>query len=283
VTDEPDDEARVRQVGGRTRLSRCVARLPDETTGPRTGTDEPGDAVARPETIRIGVEVPSVRIVMRNYFSTHMLWTSWGFATRAGEIEAHHDGPPRFDIEHRAYVVSGVMNAWTFLEAMVKELFQDAADDQHTTRDGYLAVLSPRTHQLMKEWWLASGRGFERLLDKIQLLLVFGEAEKLDPGAQPHQDAVALLSLRNALIHFRPEDVAADVDHRFTKRLQGKFADNALMAGAGNAWWPDHALGAGCAIWAFQSVKVTADACESLGIKPNYKQHEESGRLFLRP
>lgn len=188
-----------------------------------------------------------VRIVMRNYFSTHMLWASQAFASKAAAIEAKHSGESRFDIEHRAYVLSAIMNAAAFLEAMVNELFQDAADDHGITGDGYVAPLSSRTRELMREWWIASGEGSERLLEKLQLLLVFAGKEKLDKGAQPFQDAALLLALRNALIHFRPESVAADVDHRFTKSLRGRFADNALMSGSGNAWWPDHALGAGCA------------------------------------
>jgi hypothetical protein len=97
------------------------------------------------------------------------------------------------------------MSAAAFLEAMVSELFQDAADDHGVAGDGYIAPLSPRSRELMREWWIASGEGFERPLDKLQLLLAFAEKEKLDKGAQPFQDAALLRALRNALIPFGPE------------------------------------------------------------------------------
>lgn len=240
-------------------------------------SDERNEAVVAAQRGEARAEAMPVRIVMRNYFSTYMLWASQDFASKADAIEANHSGESRFDIEHRAYVLSAVMNAAAFLEAMVNELLQDAADDQGITGDGYVAPLSPRTRELMREWWIASGDGFERLLDKIQLLLVFAGKEKLDKGAQPFQDAALLLALRNALVHFRPESVAADGDHRFTKALRGRFADNALMSGSGNAWWPDRALGAGCATWAFHSAKAIADAIsDKMGIQPNYRRHAET-------
>lgn len=240
----------------------------------RPMSDDRPEAVTAPVPLEVRAEAMPPRIVMRNYFSTYLLWASQDFASRAVAIEAKHSGQSRFDIEHRAYVMSAVMNAATFLEAMVNELFQDAADDHGTTGDGYLAHLSPRARELMREWWIASGEGFERLLEKIQLLLVFAGQKKLDKGAQPFQDAALLLNLRNTLIHFRPESVAADVDHNFTKRLRGKFDDNALMAGSENAWWPDHALGGGCAMWAFHSARAIADTiCDRLRIQPNYHQH----------
>ena len=58
--------------------------------------------------------------------------------------------------------------------------------------------------------------------------------------------------------------------------LRGKFADNALMAGSKNPWWPDHALGAGCAGWAYRSSKALADRVASdLGITPKYQAQTE--------
>jgi hypothetical protein len=237
--------------------------------------EERMDAVASPDTIRVRSDVPPVRLVMRNYFSTYLLWGSREFARTAAAIEAKHTGKSRFDIEHRAYVLSALANAAAFLEAMVNELFQDAADGYGITGDGYIAPLTGRTRERMREWWIASGEGYERVLDKFQLLLAFAEREELDRGGRPFQDASLLVGLRNAVMHFRPESVAADLDHRFTKSLKGRFADNALMSGSGNPWWPDHALGAGCAQWAYASAKALADTVtDMIGVAPNYRRHE---------
>lgn len=236
--------------------------------------DERSDPVAAAMRVEAKLEVMPVQILMRNYFSTYMLWASQDCASKAAAIERNHDGEGKIDIEHRAYVLSAVLHAAAFVEAMVNELFQDAADDYGVDGDGYIAPLGPRARELMREWWIASGGGFDRVLDKIQLLLVFAGAQKFDRGARPLQDMALVLSLRNALLHFKPESVVADVDHRFAKSLRGRFADNAMISGSGNAWWPDHALGAGCAQWAFDSAKATADAISTaLGVEPNYRRH----------
>jgi hypothetical protein len=50
------------------------------------------------------------------------------------------------------------------------------------------------------------------------------------------------------------------------------------MAGSGNPWWPDHALGYGAAVWGYESIKALADkVSEKLGIEPNYRRQEASG------
>ena len=216
-----------------------------------------------------------MRVAMRNYFSTYLLWSAQHSFGRAKEIEQAHTGKARFDIEHRAYVLTSVMSAAGFMEAMVNELFQDAHDSPGAG-SSYVAPLSARTQELMREWWALSGEGFERVLEKCQLLLVFAEKPKLDKGAQPYQDGQLLICLRNKVMHYRPEWVAVDVQHDLEKSLRGKFADNALMAGSKNPWWPDHALGARCAEWAYRSSKALADRVTSeLGITPNYQAQTE--------
>jgi len=237
-------------------------------------SDENEDAVVRPVTIRLGVEVPPARVTMRNYFSTYLLWTSRDLASRAAAIEQTHTGDSRFDIEHRSHVLGSAISAASFLEAMINELFQDAHDGHGLTGDGYIAPLAERTIALMAGWWAETDGGFERVLSKYQLLLLFAEQPELDKGAEPYQSAALLMGLRNALVHYRSESVAADVEHRFTKALRGRFPDNRLMTGSGNPWWPDHALGAGCAQWAYTSAKALADVvAEALQIEPNYHRH----------
>lgn len=55
----------------------------------------------------------------------------------------------------------------------------------------------------------------------------------------------------------------------------GMFPDNKLMAGSGNPWWPDHALGHGCAEWAHRFAKALADlVMETIGIETNDLRHE---------
>jgi hypothetical protein len=89
---------------------------------------------------------------------------------------------------------------------------------------------------------------------------------------------VLLIRLRDALVHFKPENVAADEIHKLEKQLGGKFAENRLMEGSGNPWWPSHGLGQGCSEWAVRSAKGLADhVLDTVGINPNYRRVEAGG------
>jgi hypothetical protein len=216
-----------------------------------------------------------VRVSMRSYFSTHFLWAARDWEKKAAAIEEAHGGDSKFDREHRAYVLGGVTSSAFFLEAMINELFQDASEGHGVDGDGYLAPLSARTIELMAGWWAVSDAGSERVLEKYQLLLLFADQPRFDRGAEPYQGAAELIRLRNALVHYRSESVSADVDHRFERTLHGRFPDNRLMSGSGNPWWPDHALGAGCAEWAYVSAKALADGvADATQIAPNYRRVE---------
>jgi hypothetical protein len=105
-----------------------------------------------------------LRVVMRKYFSSYFLYAARRLSADADAIEAGHEGESRFDIAHRAYVLSSIQAAAGFLEAMVNELYQDAVDEHGTNGDGYIAPLSVETRRTMVELWRATdeGRSFVR-------------------------------------------------------------------------------------------------------------------------
>jgi hypothetical protein len=230
-----------------------------------------------PGGVRVGGFAP--RVLLRHYFSTHLLWTAFHASEQAGEIEEAHTGRSIFDIEHHAYVLSAIVSAVGFLEATVNEFFQDAHDEHNLTGDGYLAPLSVETIRAMAATWRGTDEGSKlNALEKWQLLRIFAGREPLDRGSAPYQDAQLVMQLRNAILHYRPESIAADEPHRMEARLKGKFAENRLMQGSGNAWWPSHCLGHGCAEWAARSALAFADQiCGDLGIKANYQRVADSG------
>jgi hypothetical protein len=237
-----------------------------------------------PQRIHLGVTgerdvAMPIRLSMRNYFSTNFLWTALHTTRLVGELEAAEGDRPRFDMAHRSLAAASVIASGAFLEAAVSELFQDAEDRDGVDDDGYLAPLPPEDVAAMALVWRAtnSGRSLGPL-DKWQLLLECCGRARLDPGAQPAQDAALLVRLRNALVHFRPENIAADEEHDLEKRLRGKFPSNRLMEGSGNPWWPSHGLGHGCSEWATRSARALADqVLAQLGISPNYQRIEAPG------
>lgn len=83
------------------------------------------------------------------------------------------------------------------------------------------------------------------------------------------------MDLRNALTHAEPETSihstpavgTAAARHKFEKRLRGKFAESALFASGGNAFFPDKCLGHGCAEWSVTTALAFAeDFCKRIGL-----------------
>jgi hypothetical protein len=207
---------------------------------------------------------------MRSYYSTVHLWAARYFAERVAQLESN---PVKrgYSIEHRAYVIGSVVEAWSFLEAAVNELFKDCVDGHGS----YISVLPAQSvANLADAWngWHSGGRTIVGTLEKYQAALRACSKSELDKGRVPYQDADLLTRLRNALVHFTPESRTADDPHHLGDALRSKFVPNALMQGMGNPYFPDHCLGAGCASWAVLVAQTFGDQFFSaIGIKPNHQ------------
>jgi hypothetical protein len=249
------------------------------------GAEERGDATPTPATVKAHATIGSVRVSIRSYYSPRLLWTAQHHAELAGKIERALAGKTPFSIEHHGYVLSSIIASVAFLEAMVNELFQDAADGR-SGPDAFIAPLSEECRRLMAAWWKSTREGFLGAIEKYEKLLDFAGASSLDRSGQVYDNARSTIALRDKFVHFRPEDRSAeDEAHAMEKKLRPKnFPDNALMAGSDNAWWPDHALGHGAAVWAHRSVKALADhVSDVVGITPNYRRQEAAGWFGKTP
>jgi hypothetical protein len=208
---------------------------------------------------------------MRPYFSSYHLWAAEHYAWLAKEIEDTHTGEPRFDITHRAYVTSTVISAVAFLEAVINELFDDVADRQR----GFIDSIPPEAVRLLAGLWGKDElRSVERwpILDKFGAALLCCGAAPFDRGSRAYQDVKLLISLRDNLVHARPETrTPGDLD-KLSTGLINKFEPNRLMNGATNPYFPDHCLGAGCAIWTTKSARTFADDFFGrVKLTPNYQ------------
>jgi len=68
-------------------------------------------------------------------------------------------------------------------------------------------------------------------------------------------------------------DLSIKNKHKLDDILRPKFLPNKMMEGSGNNFFPDKALGKGCAEWSLQSVKDFADEFfEKMNIEPNYQK-----------
>jgi hypothetical protein len=193
--------------------------------------EERVDAVATPMTVESRAMIPNVRISIRHHYSSRLLWTAQHHAELSGQIERKVAGKAPFSSEHTGYVLSSIIASVAFLEAMINELFQDAADG-HAPPDGFITPLTEECRRTMAEVWAITRGGRVRALEKFDSLLRSAGSPLLDRESDMVKDAEAAIDLRNRLIHFRPEDRSVDDAHAM-ERIRGKFTDNALMAGRG--------------------------------------------------
>lgn len=209
---------------------------------------------------------------MRLYFSSYHLWGARHFAEQAAQNEVGHVGPPKFDVLHRAYVVNCLLSTVAFLEAVINEFFDDAADGHFN----YLSDMSGNHRQAVADFWKMKPQRLERssILYKYQFALLATGCRQFDEGGAPLHDAKILIELRNQLVHSRAKTDQTDSERqeRLRSRTERLFPPNALVQGSGNPYFPDHCLGAGCAEWSVRSaLAVTDEFLARTKAKANYQ------------
>lgn len=208
------------------------------------------------------------KVGMRAYFSTYHLWAARHFAKLAREFEISHSGRSRFDPMHRSYVVGAILSCVSFLEGMVNEVLKDAHDDHLS----YVGPIPAEHRLLLRRYWKDNGDS-ENLFDKYNAALRLCGKEQFARGAQPLQDAILVNLIRNVLVHFKPDTAFADDPTKLERQLRGKFEPAKHMINSANPFFPDKALGAGCAEWSVQSCRGLADEfCLRMGVVPNYQR-----------
>ncbi|SDH18900.1 hypothetical protein [Pseudonocardia oroxyli] len=205
----------------------------------------------------------SVSVASRHYLSAEHLWSALHAARRSRELEAEVAGPG-FDPEHRSYVISALLSAVAFLEAVVNEVFEDAVD-----RNDRVKPLGLRCTELMAETWATSERSLGTL-ERYQLALLMADKARFGKGENPYQDASSVIGIRNSLTHFKPRWHQHGEVEKLEKSLSGKFDLNPYLAETGNPWFPGKVLSAGCAEWAVNSCRLLAQGwSDRLGL-PRY-------------
>jgi hypothetical protein len=169
---------------------------------------------------------------------------------RAREDEMAAAGSSWLDLDVRAHTVAAIMESTAYLEARVNEVLRDAAEDD-PQRSVNLMHLAPAMVSLLSEF----GRN-DRLernlsaLDKYNLVLTCASQPRVDTGRRPGQDVLALFTLRNALVHFKPETQWDDDEvHRMERLLRHLVPPSAYQLPDWESWWPSQALTAGVAEW----------------------------------
>lgn len=221
----------------------------------------------------------SIQISTRTYFSIQHIQSAANLTRLAAEIENNYDSSNKHELyhEHQSYVTGAIFTAVSFLEATINEIFTDCFEGLN---NGIIEDLDNDLKRLLGDMWELEvpKTAYFSILDKYQIALTLTKKEKFNKGELPYQDVDTLVRLRNALIHYEPESIIthSEIDpdkvkeHKFEKRLRGKFSLNPLT-GSGNAFFPAKCLSHGCSKWAVKtSLELTDNFFEKLNLKPRY-------------
>jgi hypothetical protein len=247
-------------------------------TGPTEPTDEPAEQHIEGHALVGVVTFGAMRVGSRHYFATEHLWNARHLARLCQEREkvlvAQNADLP--DMEQRSLAVSSVLASVAFLEALVNEVWQDAADTPADEANQRLAGLSAAAVARLRELWESERVEHSlSILDKYRVALVCADKPPLDTGRDPYASVGIAIRLRNALVHFKPQLQWHDEEHELEKRLKGKFNENPLPLG--HPWYPNKALGAGLAEWAWRSCRDFANEWwRQIGLERDYLTDFES-------
>jgi hypothetical protein len=232
-------------------------------------SDEPETSVIQGRAVMSASASVSARATTRNYFSTWMLRAAKRQAKEAGDLERSNDlwADPHALLILEAVVSTAVLT-FTFVEALINEVFEDATDAGNH-RYEYLEPLGEEEIAAMGAWWKEERNVKEPTLAKYKTALKLAGKRGVREF-ESWDDALALKEIRNEIVHFQP---TWSNDEGRPKELEEllahRYAPSTLSTRG--AWWSVRALSAGCAEWCCASAEAVADEFSAeMGIVPNY-------------
>lgn len=183
-----------------------------------------------------------ITLRQKSAFAVQHLMAAARFSRMCGKIEQENSGKPfgGFFDEQIACVSATVLLSTASLESNINEYLSEIDSNFPELND-----------QMKKEAFdLIEKKG---VLEKYQFALAFKGKEKMLEGEQPFQDASALIKIRNALVHFKPEWHDEQKEHKkLEKLLSGKFTLNPSLASDG-VFFPQRCISYGCTQWSVKS------------------------------
>ena len=164
------------------------------------------------------------------------------FARATGEIEKRHEGQPLGDFWDDLYAqsIATVLTTVAGIEAYANELFVDHAQVFPDLRVDVMAKL----------WELYEQKPTR---EKFEFALLLRQGGPFDRGAAPFQDVAALIRLRNALTHYKPEwSDQLDEHAKLSKSLEHRASPSPFLPLTESLFpraWASH----GSTTWAMRS------------------------------
>lgn len=232
-----------------------------------------------------------IAIATRRYSSVTHCWAA-GFLAAEASSKQTKERPPEphnfeaalFDL--KACATASIISSAAFLEATICELFTDAVDGQNMAEFGTPAFsVRPR----LSYAWTSRPTILRRLLgrptrqlsraptlEKFQVALDCMDKSRFNKGQTPFQEAAALISLRNALVHPKPETLtvlSSIPENPITMsqvqlRMRPLLPDHPWFVGEASDEW---LTSAGAAKWGVTTaIRFADDFCKRTELKAPY-------------
>lgn len=212
--------------------------------------------------LQAGEAKVSAKIRQRSAFAVQHMMAAARFSRMCGEIEiANREQPLGEFFDRQIGAVSAtVMLATASLESNINEyLCEPEQVFQNLLKD------SPHTLvQLLEQ---------KSILEKYQSVLSFRGVAEYAAGEPPYQDVDALIKLRNALVHFKPEwHDEQELHRKIEGRLKGRFEINPAI-GENGVFFPQQCMSYGCTKWAVNiALEFMRDFSERSGLPYRFEK-----------
>ena len=212
--------------------------------------------------LQAGEAKVSAKLRQRSAFAVQHMMAAARFSRMCGEIEIANKEQPLGEFFDRQIgaVSATVMLATASLESNINEylcepeqVFPNLLED------------SPHTLvQLLEQ---------KSILEKYQSVLSFRGVAEYAAGEPPYQDVDALIKLRNALVHFKPEwHDEQELHRKIEGRLKGRFEINPAI-GENGVFFPQQCMSYGCTKWAVNvTLQFMRDFSERSGLPYRFEK-----------
>ena len=189
--------------------------------------------------LQAGEAKVSAKLRQRSAFAVQHMMAAARFSRMCGEIEIANKEQPLGEFFDRQIgaVSAAVMLATASLESNINEYL---CEPEQVFPN--LLEHSPHTLVQLLE--------HKSILEKYQSVLSFRGVAEYAAGEAPYQDVDALIKLRNALVHFKPEwHDEQELHRKIEGRLKGRFEINPAI-GENGVFFPQQCMSYGCTKWA---------------------------------
>ena len=192
--------------------------------------------------VSVSVRASATASVRANLSVTHILSAAL-FSRNAGSIESAHAGQAfgEFWEDIQSNSIASVLTSVAALEAYANELFVD-----------YAKVFPELRLEVMAKLWELYEQ--KPILEKYEFALILRQGPAFDRGAPLYRDISALIKLRNALTHYKPEWSHEQAEHaKVSGVIKGKACASPFFPPSESLFpraWASH----GSTQWSVRSV-----------------------------